>query len=62
MRELTIPIDADMEIGLRVFMERTRTTDETEAARLALRAATLITEPAWLGSVIQGAVRDLPGA
>ena len=62
MRELTIPIDAEAEIGLRTFMERTRVSDERQAAGLALRAAALITEPGWLSYVIQGAVRDLPGA
>ena len=60
MRELTISIDAETEVGLRAFMERTRTQNEIKAIQLALRAATLITEPAWLSCVIQGAVRDLP--
>ena len=59
MRELTISIDAETELGLRAFMERTRTPDETKAIQLALRAAMLITEPAWLSCVIQGAVREL---
>ena len=60
MRELTIPIDADTEIGLRMFMERTRTPDEAAAALLALRAATLLTDAGWLSYVIQDAVRYLP--
>ena len=61
MRELTITIDEDTEIGLKTFMERTRTPDEAAAAGLALRAVMLMIEPGWLSYAIQGAVRDQLG-
>ena len=60
MRDLTISLDEDTELGLRLFMERTRTTNVPEAISLALRAATLLSDPHWLGEVMQRAVRDIP--
>ena len=58
MREITIAIDAETEIGLRTFMERMHTPDEAKAAGLALRAMMLMIEPGWLSYVIQNAVRE----
>jgi hypothetical protein len=60
MRDLTISLDEDTELGLRIFMERTRTTNMPEAISLAVRAAALLSDPHWLGDVVQRAVRDIP--
>lgn len=62
MRQLTISLDEVTELGLKLFMERTRTTNERNAAGMALRAAALLSDPDWLGDVLQRALRDLPVA
>ena len=60
MRELSISLDDDAEISLRIFMERTRTASDQEAVLLALRSAALLTDRHWLSEVIGYAVREIP--
>jgi hypothetical protein len=60
MRDLCISLDADAELGLKLFMEHTRTTNERDALSLALRTAALLIDRSWLNEVIERAVRDIP--
>ena len=60
MRELSISLDHDAEISLRIFMERTRTADERDALHLALRSAALLIDRTWLSEVIERAIQHIP--